>query len=477
MAESLKKKAVHGVLWSGAENFSVQGIQFVVMIVMANLLDPSDYGILGMLAIFIAVSNSFVNSGFSQALIRKIDRTETDCSTVFYFNLAIAALFYLLLFFSAPLIARFYSTPLLVPVTRVISLSLIINAFTIVQRALFTARVDFRSQTIASIAAVVLSGTTGIWLAYKGYGVWALVAQTLILGAVNSLLLWILSRWHPRSVFSFESLRSMFSFGSKLLLSGLIDTIYNNVYTLVIGRKFSAADLGFYTRANNFAQFPSTNLTNVLQRVTYPVLCNIQNDPERLATAYRKLLRLSGYVIFPLMIGLAAVARPTILILIGQKWEPSILLLQILCFALMWYPIHAINLNLLQVTGRSDLFLRLEIIKKAVGIVILCITIPMGLTAMVAGLVVHSVLSLLINTHYTGKQIGVGFWRQMGDLFPVLCSSLLSGAAAWLAVQLLPTLLTQLIGGIAAGVICYLGLSLLFRSPELKELLGLIKNR
>ena len=477
MAESLKQKTVRGVLWSTLERFSVQGIQFVVMIIMARMLTPNDYGLIGMLAVFIAVSQSLVDSGFSQALIRKQDRTEIDNSTVFYFNLVVGLFLYGVLFVTAPLIARFYNEPQLVDITRVIGLSVIFNSLVVVQRALLTIQIDFKTQAKAALTAAITSGSIGIWMAYSGYGVWSIVAQQLINLGVNVLLLWILSHWRPRWTYSRKSFQELFGFGSKMLVSGLIDTLYRNIYLIVIGKVFSASDLGYYTRAHQFTDFPSSNLSGIIQRVTYPILCSIQNENDRLANVYRRFLRISAFVIFPLMMGLAAVAKPLVLTLLKEEWLFTATLISIICISMMWYPIHAINLNLLQVKGRSDLFLKLEIYKKIVGIIILCITIPMGLIAMCIGSFITSMISLIINTYYTGKLIGVGYFQQMRDLMPTFILSVSMCVIVYIAINSLSTHpLLQLITGIIIGILYYILLAHLFKFTEFKELLQLLKR-
>ena len=477
MAESLKNKTVKGTLWSSVERFSVQGIQFVVMIVMARILTPADYGLVGMLAIFISIAQCLIDSGFPQALIRKQDRTEIDNSTVFYFNIAVGFALYAILFFCSPLIAKFYNEPSLTILTRVICLSVIINSLVVVQRALFTINLDFKTQAKASLSGAFASGAVGITMAYTGFGVWAIVAHQLTNLTVVSVLLWIFSKWRPRWKYSWKSFRELFSFGSKLALSGLLDTLYRNIYLIVIGKIFKASDLGYYTRAHQFAEFPSSNLTGILQRVTFPVLCTIQDDDERLRNVYRRFLRVSAFVIFPLMMGLAGVAHPFIDAILGEKWAFSATLLQILCFSMMWYPIHAINLNLLQVKGRSDLFLKLEIYKKIIGVVILCITIPMGLVAMCYGQIASSIICLIINTRYTGKLIQVGFLRQMRDLTPILLYSLSLFFVVITVVYLLPTIAWQLSVAIPVGIIYFLGITTITKSQDLKELLAIVKRK
>lgn len=477
MSDSLKNKTVKGILWSTLERFSVQGIQFFLMIIMARLLTPHDYGLIGMLAIFIAVAQSLIDSGFSQALIRKCDRNELDNCTVFYFNLVVSGLLYIVLYILAPYVAVFYNSPELCSVMRVVCLGIVLNSLGVVQRALYTVKIDFKTQAKSSFIAVVVSGATGVILAYRGFGVWALVIQQLVSNSLNVMFLWIYSDWRPRLLYSWKSFHELFAFGSKLLASGLLDTLYKNIYVIVIGKIFNATSLGHYTRAQHFSEFPSSNINGIIQRVTYPVLCEIQNDDERLRTVYRKFLKLSAFVVFPLMVGLSAVSCPFINVIIGEKWGFCAKILQIICFAMMWYPIHSINLNLLQVKGRSDLFLKLEIIKKILGIVILVVTIPFGLIVMCYGEVIYSVLALFINTYYTRKIIQIGILQQFKDLLPTLLLCLVMFVAIMLEIPFLHSYMLQLIVGILSGISIYLGLSYLLHFTEFHELYNLIIKR
>lgn len=477
MSDSLKKKTLHGILWSGVERFSVQGVQFVIMIIMARLLSPKDYGLIGMLAIFLAVAQSLIDSGFSQALIRKENRTEIDNSTVFYFNILVGVGLYFILFLLAPFISEFYNTPELTHIMRVVCLSVVINSLAVVQRALLTIKIDFKTQAKASFTAATISGIIGIWMAYHSYGVWALVCQQLLNFTINTMLLWLISGWRPILAYSWCSFRELFSFGSKMLASGLLDTLYRNIYPIVIGKLFSATSLGYYTRAQHFSDFPSSNITGVLQRVTYPVLCKIQDDDIRLANVYRRFLKLSAFLIFPLMMGLAALAHPFIKVSIGEQWEFSAELLQIICFSMLWYPIHAINLNLLQVKGRSDLFLKLEVIKKILGITVLCFTAPFGLITMCFGQIANSFIALIINTYYTGKLINVGFLIQMRDLMPILLLSVSMFVLVLVCINFIPNTYVQLVTGVLLGVIYYWGGSTLLRLSELQEIKSIIKRK
>ena len=477
MSDSLKSKTVKGVMWSSIDRFTTQGISFVFSMLIARMLLPSDYGVIGMLAIFMAVAQCFIDSGFGTALVRKNDRTETDFCTVFYFNIAIACLCYALLFLASPYIAKFYNLPLLESVTKVWGLNLIISSLASIQNAQLTIAIDFKSRAKISVITTLFTGIVGLWLASRGYGVWALVFQTLSSNILRTILLWTIVRWMPKLIFSWQSFKELFSFGSKLLASGLLDTVYNNIYPIVIGKCFSASSLGVYSRADSLAQFPSSNITGVLQSVTFPVLSTIQDDEARLSNAYTRFLRLSAFVVFPLMVGLSAVASPFIRLVLTDKWEATIPFLQIICFALMWYPIHAINLNLLQVKGRSDYFLKLEVIKKILGVAILCVTIPLGLVAMCYGRVFFYIACLGINTHYTNELIGYGFTKQMRDLLPILIHTLVMGGIVFAIVHFLPSLWMQLIVGTLAGIAYYLIGAYLMKFNELKELVSLLKQR
>lgn len=468
--KELKSKVSEGFLWSSIERFSIQGIQFIVGIIIARILSPGDYGLMGMTVVFLAISQVFIDSGFSTALIQKKDRNETDYSTVFYFNIALGILFYLLLFAAAPLIARFYRQPELINLTRVLGINVFLISLAVVQRAKLTVIVDFKTQAKAGFIAVVLSGACGVVLAYLGYGVWALVMQVLLNNALNTALLWIYSRWVPSLIFSTRSFRYLFAFGSKLLGAGLLDTLYKNIYSLIIGKLFSSAELGYYTRADQFSQLPSSNITGIIQRVTFPVLCSLQEDEERLKQVYKKFIQMSALLIFPLMLGLAALAVPLIRLILTEKWLPSAPLLQWLCLGSMLYPIHALNLNLLNVKGRSDLFLRLEIIKKTIMTAAILLTFRYGVLIMMMGLAVTSYITLFINTYYTKKLIGYGIWKQMRDLSAIFLLAGGSAFLAWGSTQLQISDISQLTVGTLAGTTFYLGLAFRFDIGYIKEI-------
>lgn len=477
MSEDLKHDTVKGLLWSSVERFSVQGVSFVVMLIIARILSPADYGLVGMLSIFMAIAQCLIDSGFSNALIRKQDRTDVDNNTVFYFNLVVSLGLYGILFAIAPWVADFYDEPILKDLMRVLCVTVVINSLAVVQRADYTSRLDFKTQARASFTAAVVSGGLGIFLAIKGFGVWTIVWQQITSAAVSTLLLWTFASWYPKLEYSWKSFRELFGYGSNLMLSGLLDTTYNNIYPIVIGKIFSAQTLGFYTRAQHFAQLPSSNITGIIQRVTFPVLSKLQDDDERLQRNYRKLLKMSAFIIFPLMCLLAAVSKPLIVILIGEKWEFCSVLLIPICFAMMWYPIHAINLNLLQVKGRSDLFLRLEIIKKCLGVIVLCISIPFGVIAMCYALIGTSILTLVINTYYTGKLINVGFMRQMHDISGILILSMSVFAIVFICGNIvINNWIWLMVGGTFGGAL-YLGAARLLHFEELQTTIEIFKKK
>lgn len=384
-----------------------------------------------MITIFIAVSESFVNSGFSQALIRKKEYTETDLSTVFYFNMTVGILFFGILFFSAPSISSFFKEPQLTSLVRVLAAVLIIDALTMVQRTILTRRIDFKLQTKISVISTIFSGIIGISLAYSGFGVWSLVAKTLSQRGINSFLLWLWNKWRPLLIFSKKSFQELFSFGSKLLASGLIDTLYRNIYYLIIGKYFSAQELGYYTRADQFNNLPSKNLSTIISRVSYPVLSQIQDDPVKLKEGCERIIKSTMYLTFILMLGLAAISKPLILTLVGEKWAPSIVYLQLLCFVGMLYPLHSLNLNILNVKGRSDLFLKLEIIKKSLAIPVIVIGVYLGIQSMIIGMLIHSLSCYFINSYYSGSLINYSVYEQIKDISPSFIFALFSSAVVF----------------------------------------------
>lgn len=465
MSESLKDQAIKGVGWSAVERFSVQGVTFLIQIVLARLLTPADYGIIGMLTIFLQIAQVFIDSGFGSALIQKQDCKDEDYSTVFFYNLAVSIAFYLLLFFCAPLVSRFYDVELLTPVLRVVALTLIINSLSIVQKTKLVKSVDFKSQSKVSLSSSVLSGAIGIYLAYKGFGVWALVVQQVSNSVLQFVFYLLVARWFPKLSFSKESFKFVFEFGSKLLAASIISTIYRNIYTIVIGKKFSETELGLYSRAESFAIFPSSNIGSIISRVAFPILSKIQNDDEKLCVAYRKIIRYSSYVIFPLMIGLIALSDPFIITFLTEKWSAAIIILQILCLDWMLDHLSSLNLNLLYVKGRTDLVLRLEIIKKSIAIGILFLSLPLGLTGMCWGRVLYSVIATVINTFYTKRLIGLSFSKQIADIIPYLFSAAIMGVTVYYSTMIVSAHWLKLLLGIIIGVFVYTAITMIFFKP------------
>lgn len=457
---TLKKKAINGFKWSFIDNTVNLGLSFIIGIILARLLSPKEFGLIGMLMLFIAIATSFVNSGFSQALIRKQNCSQADYSTIFFFNLLIGLLFYLLLFFTAGNISAFFNEPLLKPIVRILSISIVINALTLIQSTRLTKNINFKLQTKISVISTLFSGIIGVGMAYSGYGVWSLVAKTVLGFFLTSVFLWYWNNWRPSLIFSRSSFKELFSFGSKLLISGLIDTVYRNIYYLIIGKYFSAAELGYYTRADQFQALPSSNLQTIIGRVSYPVLASIQDDIEQLKDAYKRLIRSTMLITFMLMIGMAAVARPMILTLIGEKWESCIIYLQMLCFVGMFYPLHALNLNMLQIQGRSDLYLRLEIIKKILAIPVIIVGIIWGIKAMILGLFINSIIGYYLNSYWSGRLIGYSVLAQIKDILPSFLlatgvSAVVFAESLIIPLPPLPLLAIQLITGVVLTIGIY----------------------
>lgn len=475
--KTLKEKTVNGVLWNAVNRFSTQGIQFVFNILIARILLPEDYGVVALLSIFLAVSQAFIDSGFANALVRKKDRTEADYNTVFYFNIVISVFFCLLLWLTAPAIAAFYKTPILTKITRVVCFNLVINAFGAIQHVRLTIDINFKTKAVISIISITAVGTVGLWMARHGYGVWALVVQSLVSSSLNTLLAWVFVRWRPRFIFSWKSLKEMFAFGSKLLASGLIDTVWGNMYNIVIGKIINPAALGVYNRAESFATFPSANIYGLVQSVSYPVLCSIQDDRERLREAFRKYIRLFAYIVFPMMVGLAAVADPFIRLLLTDKWADSIPYLQILCFSLMWYPINGMNMTFPNVLGRSDTYLKMVVITKILDVVVLLITVPLGLVAMCVGRIFTSVIGFVICSQNQRILLNYGTLQQFKDFSKSLLHSIIMGALVIFTMSIISSTILKLFLGIFIGILYYYIISIVFKKEEYVFLMDILKQK
>lgn len=480
MAESLKKKTVRGTFWSAVDSISSQGVTFLVGLVLARLLTPHEYGLIGYIMILVAVFNSIVDSGFSNALIRKKDAGETDYSTAFIFNLAVSLVMVAAMVLVAVPFSRFFKEPQLVPLVRVMSVIVVINALALIQRTRLVKSVDFKTQTKASLISSVTSGAVGLAMAFGGLGVWSLVGQQISRQLVNTVCLWILNRWTPSWRFSWSSFRELFGFGWKLLVSGLIDTVWKEIYQLVIGKFYSTSTLGQYTRGKQFSDIFSSNMTSIVQRVSYPVLSSIQDERERMREGYRKIIRTTMLASFVLLFGLSAVAESLLTVLIGPRWLEAAHYLQIICFAASLYPLHAINLNMLQVQGRSDLFLKLEIVKKIIAVGPLLLGIFIGIDWMLWGSLATSIIAYFLNARYSGTLIGYPIKAQIKDILPSF------GVAAVMAACVFPLSLLDLrpiwmlLVQLCAGAAVAIGLCEAFRLPEYLEIkniaLGFLRN-
>lgn len=419
MAEqSLKDKTVKGTFWSAADAFLGQGVVFLVGLVLARLLSPEEYGLIGIVTIFTAIMSSVVDSGFSNAMIRKQDVTDTDFSTMFYLNLLFSVLMFVLLFVGAPYIAEFFERPQLTSLCRVMGLLLIFQSLSIVQYTILSRRIDFKTKTKANVISAIISGLAGILMALLGFGVWALVVQQLSRALLYSICLWIYNKWWPKLKFSVESFKYMWGFGWKLLLSGLLDSAWKQIYQVVVGKFYSPATLGQYSRAKEYAGIFSSNLTSIIQRVSYPVLSQVQDDRVRMVEAYRRIIKTTMFVTVLCMFFLGAISEPLIYCLIGAKWLQAATFLPLICISMSLYPLHAINLNMLQIQNRTDIFLYLEIIKKIIAIIPISLGIFVGIYWMLVASIFTGVIGFFLNSYYTGKKLGYSSWMQLKDVAP-----------------------------------------------------------
>ncbi len=459
MTENLKSRAINGAFWKVFEKICVQLAHFFIGIVLARLLMPSDYGIVGMLSIFLSLASAFQDCGFAKALIRKKDITQDDLSTAFFFNAAISILIYMLLYISAPHIANFYHTPILKDVTRVAAIIVVIQGLTSVLYTKMDIDLQFRSRSLLTISGVIITGIVGIVLAYNGFGVWSLVYQGIASSIIVGIFLWIISSWKPSFTFSIASLKYLIGFGSSLLTTNTINIIYNNLYTLVIGRYFSPTMVGLYNRANGYARIPCNTLIDLSAGVMYPILSKFQDDDSKLIRAYSKLLSVPSYILYPLLSFMLVMADPLIEVLIGSQWLPCATFMKLLCIGYMFLPLNSINLNLLYVKGRADLALKLEFVKKPIGIIILFATIPLGITWMIVGRSFYSMCVFFFNCHYTNKILNYGFMKQLKALLPIMLNSAVMGFVCYIFTVNISENIIKLIAGFIISLITYIALS------------------
>lgn len=462
-------------MWSAIDNVAQFGVQFIVSIVLARLLSPDDYGLIGIITIFTTVCTAIINGGFSNALIRTQKPIDEDYNTAFICNLLMSILLYAIVFLCSPLIADFFNRQELVALTRVSSFTMIIGALAIVQQTRLTKRIDFKTQTKITLIASVASGVIGISLALMDFGVWALVMQGIISQLLRTVLLWIYNHWIPSIRFSKESFNRLFGFGWKMMVSGVLDSLWKELYQLVVGKFYSPATLGQYTRAKQFSSMFSSNLTTVIQRVTYPVLSDIQDEKERMVAAYRKIIKTTMFMTFALMFALGAISEPLLYCLIGPKWHEAATYLPLICLVGSLYPLHAINLNMLQVQGRSDLFLGLEIAKKIIGLAPLFIGAFVGIFPMLYTTVITSIISYFLNSFFSGKLLGYSSWMQLRDIAPSFFISL-SMAVIVFCLRFLPFSNWLILPmQILLGIIVFFFLCKITKIEEYKEVINMIQ--
>lgn len=472
---SLKSAATKGIIWSAVDKFAVQFGQFIVSILLARLLLPDDFGLIGMLTIFIALSQTFIESGLGLGLIQRQENNDIDFSTVFVFNFGVSIFFYLLLFLAAPFISTFFIQPQLTNLIRVLGINLLIIAVAIVQRTKLTIAIDFKSIAKSNVIGMLVGGVFGVIAAISGYGVWALVIQTLFGSLATSVCFWLFSNWSPSITFSKTSFKSLFGYGSKLLIAGLYAQILNNVYNICLGKFYPTASLGYYTRAKSFADLSAGTVVSVIQQVTFPILSSAQDDREKLVSIYSRLIRMSAFFIIPLMTLIALLAKPIVIILLTEKWVSLIPLLQWMVFARIFFPMSALNMNLLNAIGRSDLFLKVDLSKLPLTILAMVITIPLGVKAMIIGHVVTSALAFLINAYLPGKLYGYGPIQQLKDMLPFFAAAIGMAITVFIMTNfIIDNLVLQLFLGTLLGLGSYLFICWLLKLRELEEVWELV---
>lgn len=455
-----------GMIWSFVERFSSQGIGFIVSIIIARLVSPEEYGLLALITVFLALAQVFIDSGFGNALIQRQNRTEEDYHTVFIFNMVVALVLYLAFFFAAPLIADFYDEPRLILLTRFISLNLIISSLCIVQRTRLNIALDFKTQAKATVAATIISGVIGIVLAYQGFEVWALVVQQILFQIVNAVVLMYYSRWLPKLQFSWVSFRSMFSFGSKLLINNLITSIYINIANLFIGKYYSPASLAFYNRGFTLSQLPSTNIEAVLQRIIYPLTCEVQNDRDRLVQTYYKYLHFSHFIILPLMTLLCVLSAPLISVLLTDKWLPAAEYVSLFSINFMFYAWIDQSGSVTNAVGRSDLNLKGTFVKRPIAVIMLFIALGISVRAICIATIFTSFVELLTNMYFTNKVANLTYFQQFKSQADVIAANALMGVTTYLVSQLFDTAIFQLLAGGIVGVITYFILTFVMKLEE-----------
>lgn len=478
---SLKKQALSGFLWSALQIIGTQGLGLVFSLILARLLLPEEFGLIAMLGIFMGIGNTLISSGLTQSLIRTENLDEEDYATVFYFNLVGSILVYVIIFFAAPLIALFYNQPVLSLVVRLYSITFIINAFAAVQTTRLTKSLDFKTQMKVSIPSLILGSTVGVAMAYSGYGVWSLVWSAIVQALASTIQLWYWAKWKPIWAFNMQKFKYHFNYGVKLMFSGLLEIVFINAYVIVIGKYFAPAQVGYYSRANTLSMLPVGLINTVVTRVTFPLFSSIQNEEERLRNMYIKIMQMVIFLIAPILVVVAVLAEPLLRFLITDKWLPAVPYLQILCITAIMYPIHGYNLQILIVKGRSDLFLRLEILKKIMITLVIIASLQFGIYGLLWGGLILSFLGFWVNTHYSGKYLQYSAWQQTKDLLPMILLSAVAAALVFVVDFYLKSAgipdLVRLIIGSSLGIASYIALTFIFKVPALQELRLIIKQK
>ncbi len=473
---SLKSSAIRGMSWSALDKFGTYASHLVINIVLARLLIPEDFGLVAMLSVFQAISQTFIDSGMGSGLIQKTDRTEVDFSTVFVFNFIVSVIAYILLYFVAPYIADFYHEPRLIPLMRALMLSIIFYALVAVQTIKLQIALDFKTITKINLTKIIIGGIAGITAAYNGCKAWSLVWQSLTNALVGVILFRTIVDWKPSVKFSKKSFKKLFGFGSKLLCAGIVAQIFNNLYNIFIGKFYSAKDLAYYSKAYSYTNVASGSITSILQQVTYPILASIKSNKERMLDVYRRLIRMTAYLVLPTMAIFAALAEPLVLFFLTEKWLPIVPYLRWLCLARVVTPVSALNLNILNANGRSDLFLKLDLSKLPLSIITMIITVPLGVDAVVIGGAVTSLLCFFVNAWLPGKLYGYGPISQLKDIFPMITITIITALSTYKLISFCPTPFLQLLIGSLFSILIYYILSYLVHIEELKEVNNLLKS-
>lgn len=474
---SLKKTVISSLVWKFLERLGTQGIQFVVSIILARLLLPSDYGIITMIMVFTAIANSFIQSGFSTSLIQKKNSDELDFSSVLYTSFVIAIICYLILYFTSPLIADFYQMPQIKVILRVLALTLFFGAFNSVQNAKLSKDMKFKTLFFSSLGAIIVSGTTGITMAYLGFGAWALVGQQLANIIASTIILWFTSGWRPKIIFSLTRVKGLFSYGWKIMCSSLIDTFYQNLYNLVIGKFYNSATLGNYNKGEQFPKLIAVNIDGAIGSVMLPAYAREQERKDKVKKMVRRAIVTSSLILFPLMLGLAAIAEPLVKILLTDKWLGCVPFMQILCVIYALYPINTANLQAIKALGKSDYFLKLEIIKKILGITVLIITVPHGVYTMAIGQVIVTIISTMINAFPNRKLLNYNYFEQVKDILPNLLIAILMFIVVYPIKYLIDNTILLLTIQIIVGAIIYIALMNIFKVEAFNYLFDIIEKR